>query len=110
MNQLSLATAAFALENFEVIDDTILKLKEERTRMFEELSYFSCLKTFPSEANFITVRIPDALELFQTMKDNKILIKNLHGQHPLLNQCVRITIGSPEQNDAVLAVIRRLYV
>jgi len=110
MNQLSLATAAFALENFEVIDDTILKLKEERTRMFEELSYFSRLKTFPSEANFITVRVPDALELFQTMKDNKILIKNLHGQHPLLNQCVRITIGSPEQNDAVLSVIRRLYV
>ena len=74
--------------------------------MFEELSYFSRLK--PSErANFITVRVPDALELFQTMKDNKILIKNLHGQHPLLNQCVRITIGSPEQNDAVLSVIRR---
>ena len=110
MNQLSLTTAAFALENFEVIDDTILKLKEERERMFEELSYFSRLKTFPSEANFITVRVPDALELFQTMKDNKILIKNLHGQHPLLNQCVRITIGSPEQNDAVLSVIRRLYV
>ena len=109
MNQLSLSTAAFALEHFEVINDTVLELKEERTRMFEELSHIGRLKTFPSEANFITVRVPDALELFQTMKENKVLIKNLHGQHPLLEQCVRITIGSPEQNNAVLSVIRRLY-
>lgn len=109
MNQLSLVTAKFAMQHFEVINDTVLKLKDERERVFAELSKLGRLKAFPSEANFITVRVPDALELFETLKQNKILIKKLHGAHPLLNQCVRLTIGSPEQNDAVLDIIRRLY-
>ena len=88
---------------------TIDILKAERERVFNELSAIGRLKTFPSEANFITVRVPDADALFNTLKENRILIKKLHGTHPLLAECVRITIGSPEQNDAVLDIIRKLY-
>lgn len=109
MNQLSLTTAKFALQHFEVINDNVLKLKTERERLFAELSKTGRLKAFPSEANFITVRVPDAVGLFETLKQNNILIKKLHGNHPLLDQCVRLTVGSPEQNDAVLSVIRKLY-
>ncbi|PSJ79441.1 histidinol-phosphate transaminase [Neisseria iguanae] len=109
MNQLSLATVKFALQHFEVIHDNILKLKAERERIFAELSTISRLKAFPSEANFITVCVPDAAELFETLKRNKILIKKLHGSHPLLDQCIRLTIGLPEQNDAILNIIRKLY-
>ena len=109
MNQLSLATAKFALQHHDVIQTTIDILKAERERVFNELSAIGRLKAFPSEANFITVRIPDADALFNTLKENRILIKKLHGTHPLLAQCVRITIGSPEQNDAVLDIIRKLY-
>ena len=109
MNQLSLATAKFALQHHDVIQTTIDILKTERERVFNELSAIGRLKAFPSEANFITVRVPDADALFNTLKENRILIKKLHGTHPLLEQCVRITIGSPEQNDAVLDIIRKLY-
>lgn len=109
MNQLSLATAKFALQHHDAIQTTIDILKAERERVFNELSAIGRLKTFPSEANFITVRVPDADALFNTLKENRILIKKLHGTHPLLAQCVRITIGSPEQNDAVLDIIRKLY-
>lgn len=109
MNQLSLATAKFALQHHDVIQTTIDILKTERERVFNELSAIGRLKAFPSEANFITVRVPDADALFNTLKENRILIKKLHGTHPLLAQCVRITIGSPEQNDAVLDIIRKLY-
>ncbi|STZ76650.1 histidinol-phosphate transaminase [Bergeriella denitrificans] len=109
MNQLSLATAKFAMHHFQVINDTVLALKAERERVFAELSAIDALRAFPSSANFITVRVPDAQALFDALKAEKILIKKLHGAHPLLAQCVRITIGSPEQNDAVLSVIRRLY-
>ena len=109
MNQLSLATAKFALQHHDVIQTTIDILKTERERVFNELSAMGRLKAFPSEANFITVRVPDADALFNTLKENRILIKKLHGTHPLLAQCVRITIGSPEQNDAVLDIIRKLY-
>ena len=109
MNQLSLATAKFALQHHDVIQTTIDILKTERERVFNELSAIGRLKALPSEANFITVRVPDADALFNTLKENRILIKKLHGTHPLLAQCVRITIGSPEQNDAVLDIIRKLY-
>ena len=109
MNQLSLATAKFALQHHDAIQTTIDILKAERERVFSELSAIGRLKAFPSEANFITVRVPDADALFNTLKENRILIKKLHGTHPLLAQCVRITIGSPEQNDAVLDIIRKLY-
>ncbi len=109
MNQLSLATAKFAMQHFETINDTVLALKAERERVFAELSQISAVQTFPSQANFITVRVPDAGQLFETLKHNKILIKKLHGAHPLLNQCLRITIGTPQQNDRVLDIIRQLY-
>ena len=109
MNQLSLATAKFALQHHDAIQTTIDILKAERERVFNEFSAIGRLKAFPSEANFITVRVPDADALFNTLKENRILIKKLHGTHPLLAQCVRITIGSPEQNDAVLDIIRKLY-
>ncbi|MCP1659413.1 histidinol-phosphate transaminase [Neisseria perflava] len=109
MNQLSLATAKFAMQHVEVINETVLKLKAERERVFAELAKIGAVKAFPSEANFITVRVPDAAVLFDTLKQNKILIKKLHGMHPLLEQCVRLTIGAPEENDAVLAVMRKLY-
>lgn len=109
MNQLSLATAKFALQHHDTIQTTIDILKTERERVFNELSAIGRLKAFPSEANFITMRVPDADALFNTLKENRILIKKLHGTHPLLAQCVRITIGSPEQNDAVLDIIRKLY-
>lgn len=109
MNQLSLATAKFALQHHDAIQTTIDILKTERERVFSELSAIGRLKAFPSEANFITVRVPDADALFNTLKENRILIKKLHGTHPLLAQCVRITVGSPEQNNAVLDIIRKLY-
>lgn len=110
MNQLSLATAKFAMQHINTINDTITLLKAERERVLAELSAIGRLKAFPSEANFITVRVPDAQALFDALKNNKILVKKLHGAHPLLEQCLRLTIGSPEQNDAVLAVIRSFYV
>ncbi len=109
MNQLSLTAAKFALKHADIIAANTAKLKAERERMFAALSAIGRLQAFPSEANFITVRVPDAVALFETLKQNGILIKKLHGAHPLLDQCLRITIGTPEQNDAVLAVIRNLY-
>ncbi|HEZ2102312.1 TPA: histidinol-phosphate transaminase [Neisseria meningitidis] len=109
MNQLSLNTAKFALRHYGIISANIGSLKNERERMMAELGGIPQIKAFPSQANFITIRVPDADLLFDTLKQNRILVKKLHGAHPLLEHCLRITVGSPAQNDAVLDVIRRLY-
>lgn len=109
MNQLSLATAKFAMEHIDAVNETVGLLKAERSRLFAGLSGIGRLKAFESGANFITVRVPDAAGLFEIFRQNKILIKKLHGSHPLLDNCLRITVGSPEQNDAVLAVLKQHF-
>lgn len=109
MNQLSLAAAEFALQYPQFINESITKLKGERERMRTALHAYAAVRDFPSEANFLTVRVPDAKALFDNLYAHKILIKNLHGTHPLLDQCVRITIGTPEQNQQVLTVLAQMY-
>lgn len=107
MNQLSLTAAKFALRNIAWIEEKIAVLKNERARLSAAFGELSGVRPFPSEANFITVRVPDAEKMFETLKQENILIKKLHGSHPLLAQCLRFTVGTPEQNDKVLAAVRR---
>jgi histidinol-phosphate aminotransferase len=57
---------------------------------------------FPTQTNFVLVRVGDANALFEGLRARRILVKNLHGWHPLLAQCLRITVGTPEENDALL--------
>ena len=109
MNQLSLTAAKFALQYHQFIDEHINKQKSERERMRTMLKAWTQIQVFPSEGNFITMRVPDAQALYQALLDHNILIKNLHGVHPLLNQCARITVGKPEQNQQVLGVMQKLY-
>ncbi len=105
MNQLSLATADFALQHYGWVLEHVDILKRQRVRMQHELAKFGGVEVFDSEANFITVRVPDADALFAALKEQGILIKKLHGGHPLLAQCLRFTIGTPEQNNRVLEVV-----
>lgn len=109
MNQLSLATAHFALQHYDWVLEHVDILKQQRVRMQQELAKFDDVEVFDSEANFITVRVPDADALFTALKEQGILIKKLHGGHPLLNQCLRFTIGTPEQNNRVLEVVNAFF-
>jgi len=56
----------------------------------------------PSQANFVLARVPDANAAFARLLGRGILVKNLHGWHPLLANCLRITVGTPQENDALL--------
>lgn len=106
MNALSLACAKFVLNNPEYIQEPIQILLREREVLAHELAKLSGVTVFPSQANFITVRVPDVNQAFNILKENKILIKNLHGSHPLLDNCLRLTIGTPEQNQLLIQVLQ----
>ena len=84
-------------------------MKRERARLAQELAALPGVRVFPSEANFLTARVPDAASVFDTLKANGILIKKLHGAHPLLEGCLRFTVGTPEQNRQVLAVLKTVF-
>ncbi len=65
---------------------------------------------FPSQANFILARTPkgQARALFEGLKSRGILIKCLDGAHPLLADCLRFTIGSPDENHSVTAALQEM--
>ena len=66
------------------------------------------IETWPSETNFVLARVPDARRAFDGLLDAGILVKNLDGWHPLLARCLRITVGTPAENDALLRALAKL--
>jgi histidinol-phosphate aminotransferase len=60
---------------------------------------------FPSEANMVLVRVPDSKRAFDGMKARGVLVKHIAGLHPLLANCLRLTVGAPEENDAMIQAL-----
>ena len=106
INVLTQVAARFALEHVAVLESQAARLVVERERLLLALSALNGVQTFPSSANFILFRLPDAARVFTGLKQRGILIKNLHGGHPLLDNCLRVTVGAPQENDAFLDALR----
>jgi len=109
INTLTRITAEYALEHHEVLDEQTKSIREERTILAAALAALG-LEVFPSEANFLLVRAPkgQAAALFEGLRQRRILIKNLHAPDTLLEDCLRITVGRPDENAAVIAALEEL--
>lgn len=83
-------------------------IKSERTKMNDELAVLDGIEVFHSDANFILFRVTDATRIFQELKQNGILIKNLDGTHPLLVNCLRVTVGTPDENSQFIRMLHTI--
>lgn len=83
-------------------------IKSERKKMLAYLGTINNIEVFPSDANFILFRIHAANQIFQALKQRKILIKNLDGTHPLLENCLRVTVGTPDENSQFCAALHTI--
>jgi len=54
----------------------------------------------------ILVRVPDAAKAFEGMRARKVLVKNISKMHPLLGNCLRLTVGTPQENTLMLAAVK----
>lgn len=110
INSLSQQTGNFILRHYKLLEDQVRKICLERDYMYEELSAIEGIRTWPSRANFILFRATsrNADELFNDLVQRGILIKNLHKTHPLLENCLRVTIGTEKENRIFLDTIRSL--
>jgi histidinol-phosphate aminotransferase len=106
VNVLTQVAARFALEHVDVLERQAALLVAERAKLRQNLAGLDGVHTFDSSANFILFRLPDAVRIFAGLKQRGILIKCLHGAHPLLENCLRVTVGAPQENDAFLAALR----
>jgi len=98
--------ALFALEHAEVFAAQAKDLREQRARLQLELAALPGVTPFPSEANMILARVPDAAKTFDGLKARKVLIKNVSKMHPLLANCLRLTVGTAEENTLLLAALK----
>ena len=103
---LNYECALFALEHAEVFAEQARVLREERARLLRELAALPGVRPFPSEANMVLVRVPDAARAFDGLKARKVLVKNISKMHPLLTDCLRLTVGTPSENTQLLAALK----
>jgi histidinol-phosphate aminotransferase len=103
VNVLTQMVAERVLAHYDVLDAQAREINAERERLDGELRKLPGVTVFRSNANFILVRVPDAAAVFEGMRRRGVLIKNLHTGVPLLDHCVRLTIGTPEENRRCLA-------
>ena len=103
---LNCEAALFALEHVAEYAKQAATIRAEREKLYAEIAKLPGVHPFPSEANMILARVPDAKRVFEGMRARGVLIKNVSGLHPLLANCIRITIGTPEENPQTLAALR----
>ncbi|HEX5767425.1 MAG TPA: histidinol-phosphate transaminase [Burkholderiales bacterium] len=104
VNVLTQTAAAFMLERIEVLEEQAAKIRAEREKMGQSLKALHGVTVFPSEANFFLVRVPDADRTFEGLKRQGVLVRNLNS--PALKNCLRITVGTPDENRILLNALK----
>jgi histidinol-phosphate aminotransferase len=103
---LNAEATLFALEHADEYARQAAILREERGRLSAALAALAGVRVFPSEANMILVRVPDSKSAFEGMKRRGVLVKHIAGLHPLLANCLRLTVGSPEENRQLIDALK----
>jgi histidinol-phosphate aminotransferase len=111
VNVLTLAAADFLLDHLAVLEEQAAQLRAERRRLVGQLRELPGVTAFETAANFVLLRVGDAARadtVFDGLRQRGILIKNRTRVHPLLEGCVRTTVGTPAENDRFLDAMREL--
>jgi histidinol-phosphate aminotransferase len=102
---LNAEAALFALEHADVYAAQAAELRQQRERVFSALQLMPGISPWPSQGNMILARVQDAAATFAALKGRGVLIKNVSAMHPLLANCVRITVGTPDENTLLLQAL-----
>ena len=103
---LNAEAGLFALEHADEYARQAALLMAERTRLLAALATLPGVQVFPSEANMVLVRVPDSKLAFEGMKQRGVLVKHIAGLHPLLKNCLRLTVGTPEENQTMIRALK----
>lgn len=108
VNALSQAAARFVLSKREAIEAQVKQIVEERDRLFQALAQTPGIEVFPSEANFLLFRTEaNASSIYRGLLEEGVLIRDMSNTQGLEN-CLRVTVGTPKENDLFLQALRRV--
>lgn len=105
INVLTQAAAEFVLNRAEVLDAQAAELRRQRGELIDALKKLPNVKIYPSAANFVLIRVVNAEQVFVKLREQKILVKNVGKMHNLLENCLRITVSTQEENALFLAAL-----
>ena len=105
ISALNAEATLFAIEHADEFARQAALLRDERARLQRELAALPGVTPFPSEANMILVRVGGAAAVFAGMKARGVLVKNVEGMHPLLKNCLRLTVGTSEENTMMIRAL-----
>jgi len=107
INVLTQVTAQFVLEHVAVLDEQAAKIRDQREALWQNMARLATIEVFPSRANFILFRViqGEATAVFESIREQGVLIKNLKADAGPLRNCLRVTVGSPQENEAFLEAL-----
>lgn len=106
VNVLTEAAVEYVLQHLSVLDEQADLLRAERSRLCESLATLPGIEVFPSAANFLLFRVHEANRVFEKLLGRKVLIRNLGKMHALLNDCLRVTVSTPQENDQFIEALK----
>lgn len=104
---LNAECALFALEHADVFAQQAAQIREQRAVLIGALARMPGVTPFPSDANMVLARVPDAQRCFDGLKARGILVKNVSKMHPLLANCLRLTVGTPAETALLISALQQ---
>ncbi|WP_372828369.1 histidinol-phosphate transaminase [Polaromonas sp.] len=104
---LNYECALFALEHADVFAEQARDIRAQRGVLIDALHALPGVKTWKSDANMVLVRVADAQKTFEGMRSRGVLVKNVSKMHPLLAHCLRLTVGTADENAQMLAALKQ---
>jgi histidinol-phosphate aminotransferase len=110
INVLTQRSAVFALSHYAVFEKQTQEIIRHRDDLYKHLAAMDAIQVWPSDANFLLVRTRcgRGIETVEALRERGVLVKNLHGASPLLRDCLRVTVGTPDENAAFLEALEEV--
>ena len=108
INVLTQIVVARLLGDYAQLQAQAAQICADRERLLAALAEIPPVQPYPSQANFVLLRVPSANRVFDGLKQRGILLKNMNNAHPLLKDCLRVTVGTPQENQTFIEALRDL--
>ncbi len=111
INVLTQYSAEFALQHSDILKQQTDQICQDRETMKQALAEIEEIKQYPSNANFILFKVltRDSAQIFEALKQDKVLIKRFPDTSWPLAGCLRVTIGKPEENEVFLKALKKAF-
>ncbi len=110
ISTLTQKSVDFICQHLHVLEHQVSELRQARETLQASMKKLPNIHVWPSQANFILFRVlnKSADAIFSGLRNQGVLIKNLHGSHAMLQGCLRVTVGTEEENRRFIEVLSQL--